>query len=148
MTPFRGDGHPIWGAMAITEPQAGSDAAAIEATADLDPETNEYVINGNKIFCTAGEGASQVEGGFVVERFRDEVPPVLGRKGLPAQSWRFAGVPDRLRVAGAHEVPSLLSQVRKDAALGPWPSPHAAQSDSRRTSRRSPLLRGSTRGCQ
>jgi acyl-CoA dehydrogenase len=66
MTAFRGDGPPIWGAMAITEPQAGSDAAAIEATADLDPETNEYVLNGNKIFCTAGEGASQVEGGFVV----------------------------------------------------------------------------------
>lgn len=61
---FRGDGHPVWGAMAITEPSAGSDAAAIQTTAVLDGE--EWVLNGTKIFCTAGEGASQVEGGFVV----------------------------------------------------------------------------------
>jgi acyl-CoA dehydrogenase len=61
---FREDGPPIWGAMAITEPGAGSDAAAIETTATLDGE--EWVLNGTKIFCTAGEGASQHEGGFVV----------------------------------------------------------------------------------
>jgi acyl-CoA dehydrogenase len=64
---FRAEGgHPIWGAMAITEPGAGSDAAAIQTTAELDPATDEWVLNGTKIFCTAGEGASQVEGGFVV----------------------------------------------------------------------------------
>ncbi|MFK7898111.1 MAG: acyl-CoA dehydrogenase family protein [Myxococcota bacterium] len=67
MSAFREEGgHPIWGAMAITEPQAGSDAAAIETTADLDEETGEWVLNGTKIFCTAGEGASTVDGGFVV----------------------------------------------------------------------------------
>jgi acyl-CoA dehydrogenase len=65
LAPFRAeDGHPIWGAMAITEPQAGSDAAAIQTTARL--EDDEWVLDGTKIFCTAGEGASQVEGGFVV----------------------------------------------------------------------------------
>jgi acyl-CoA dehydrogenase len=64
LAPFRADGHPIWGAMAITEPNAGSDAAAIETTAQLDGD--EWVLNGTKIFCTAGEGASQVPGGFVV----------------------------------------------------------------------------------
>jgi len=63
---FRSDGHPIWGAMAITEPEAGSDSAAIQTTADFDEATHEWVLNGTKIFCTAGEGASQVEGGFVV----------------------------------------------------------------------------------
>jgi acyl-CoA dehydrogenase len=61
---FRGDGPPCWGAMAITEPGAGSDAAAIETTAELDGD--EWVLNGTKIFCTAGEGASQHPGGFVV----------------------------------------------------------------------------------
>jgi acyl-CoA dehydrogenase len=67
MSAFREEGgHPIWGAMAITEPQAGSDAAAIETTADFDPDTNEWILNGTKIFCTAGEGASQVDGGFIV----------------------------------------------------------------------------------
>jgi acyl-CoA dehydrogenase len=67
MDPFRAEGgHPIWGAMAITEPQAGSDSAAIETTADFDEATNEWILNGIKIFCTAGEGASTVDGGFVV----------------------------------------------------------------------------------
>ncbi len=64
LSPFDQDGPPIWGAMAITEPQAGSDAAAIQTTAELDGD--EWVLNGTKIFCTAGEGASQEPGGFVV----------------------------------------------------------------------------------
>jgi len=66
LSAFREDGHPIWGAMAITEPAAGSDAAGIETTAEFDEATDEWVLNGTKIFCTAGEGASTVEGGFVV----------------------------------------------------------------------------------
>jgi len=64
MTAFKGDGPPVWGAMAITEPGAGSDTAAIQTTAELDGD--EWVLNGTKIFCTNGEGASQFEGGFVV----------------------------------------------------------------------------------
>jgi acyl-CoA dehydrogenase len=66
LSPFREPGHPIWGAMAITEASAGSDSAAIQTTADFDEATHEWVLNGTKIFCTAGEGASTVEGGFVV----------------------------------------------------------------------------------
>jgi len=66
LSSFRGPGQPIWGAMAITEPSAGSDSAAIETTADFDEASGEWVLNGTKIFCTAGQGASQVEGGFVV----------------------------------------------------------------------------------
>ncbi|CAM9336408.1 unnamed protein product [Discosporangium mesarthrocarpum] len=67
MSAFREEGgHPIWGAMAITEPNAGSDSAAIETTADFDEATDEYILNGTKIFCTAGEGAATVDGGFVV----------------------------------------------------------------------------------
>ena len=64
LTPFRGDGPPVWGAMAITEPGAGSDTAAIQTSAEL--EGDEYVLNGTKIFCTSGEAASQYDGGFVV----------------------------------------------------------------------------------
>ncbi len=67
LSPFRAEGgHPIWGAMAITEPNAGSDSAAIETTADYDEATDEYILNGNKIFCTAGEGAATTDGGLVV----------------------------------------------------------------------------------
>jgi acyl-CoA dehydrogenase len=61
---FQGDGPPAWGAMAITEPGAGSDSAAIQTTATLDGD--EYVLNGTKIFCTGGEGATTAPDGFVV----------------------------------------------------------------------------------
>jgi acyl-CoA dehydrogenase len=64
LTPFQGDGPPVWGAMAITESGAGSDTAAIQTTATLDGDV--YVLNGTKIFCTAGETASQEQGSFVV----------------------------------------------------------------------------------
>ena len=44
-----------WAAMAITEPEAGSDSAAIRTTARLDGD--EYVLNGEKIYVTSGERA-------------------------------------------------------------------------------------------
>jgi acyl-CoA dehydrogenase len=47
-----------WAAMAITEPEAGSDSAAIRTTARLDGD--EWVLNGEKIFVTAGERAKCV----------------------------------------------------------------------------------------
>jgi acyl-CoA dehydrogenase len=49
-----------WAAMAITEPEAGSDSAAIRTTAVLDEETGEYVLNGEKIFVTSGDRAELV----------------------------------------------------------------------------------------
>src|SRR5436305_13509387 len=49
-----------WAAMAITEPDAGSDSAAIRTTAKLDEETGEYGLNGEKIFVTAGDRADLV----------------------------------------------------------------------------------------
>jgi acyl-CoA dehydrogenase len=47
-----------WAAMAITEPEAGSDSAAIRTTARL--EGDEYVLNGEKIYVTSGERAELV----------------------------------------------------------------------------------------
>jgi acyl-CoA dehydrogenase len=47
-----------WAAMAITEPEAGSDSAAIRTTAQLDGE--EYVLNGEKIFVTSGDRAELI----------------------------------------------------------------------------------------
>ncbi len=49
-----------WAAMAITEPEAGSDSASIRTTAVLDEATGEYVLNGEKIYVTAGERAELV----------------------------------------------------------------------------------------
>jgi len=47
-----------WAAMAITEPEAGSDSASIRTTAELDGD--EYVLNGEKIYVTSGERADLV----------------------------------------------------------------------------------------
>jgi acyl-CoA dehydrogenase len=47
-----------WAAMAITEPEAGSDSAAIRTTAVLDGD--EYVLDGEKIYVTAGERADLI----------------------------------------------------------------------------------------
>jgi len=60
------EGEPKWGAMAITEAGAGSDTAAIQCTATLDPETNEWILNGEKIFVTSGLMAGQESDGIVV----------------------------------------------------------------------------------
>jgi acyl-CoA dehydrogenase len=49
-----------WAAMAITEPEAGSDSAAIRTTAKWDEDEQEYVLNGEKIFVTSGERAELV----------------------------------------------------------------------------------------
>ncbi|MGB1012979.1 MAG: acyl-CoA dehydrogenase family protein [Nannocystaceae bacterium] len=51
---FRGK----WAAMAITEPGAGSDSAAIKTTAVLDGD--QWVLNGEKIFVTCGERADVI----------------------------------------------------------------------------------------
>lgn len=47
-----------WAAMAITEPDCGSDSAAIRTTAVKDGD--DYIINGEKIFVTSGERAGAV----------------------------------------------------------------------------------------
>ncbi len=58
--------EPVFDAMAMTEPQAGSDTSAIRATAVLDEKTNEWILNGEKIFVTAGNKALVDSKGFIV----------------------------------------------------------------------------------
>jgi acyl-CoA dehydrogenase len=58
------EGDPKWGAMAITEANAGSDTAAITTTAVRDGD--EWVLNGEKIFVTSGKMACQESDGWVV----------------------------------------------------------------------------------
>ena len=57
---------PAWGAMAMTEPGAGSDTSSISTTAVLDETSNEWVLNGEKIFCTNGKLALDESNGLVV----------------------------------------------------------------------------------
>ncbi|GAA4819253.1 acyl-CoA dehydrogenase family protein [Tomitella cavernea] len=48
----------VWASMAITEPGFGSDSAAVTTTAELDGD--EWVLNGEKIFVTAGERSTHI----------------------------------------------------------------------------------------
>ncbi len=71
---------PVFTAMAITEADAGSDNSAIKTRAVLDKETNEWVLNGEKIFVTAGHKAMvDTEGYTVVWATLD---PEAGRAGI------------------------------------------------------------------
>jgi len=56
----RGD---VWGSMDITEPNAGSDMAALRATATQD-EAGQWRVRGQKIFITSGHGKHH----FVIAR--------------------------------------------------------------------------------
>jgi acyl-CoA dehydrogenase len=71
---------PAFGAMAMTEPQAGSDTSAIRTRATLDPETNEWILNGEKIFVTAGKKALEDTDGLVV--IWATIDPEAGRAGM------------------------------------------------------------------
>lgn len=72
--------RPIWGAMAITEPDAGSDNSSMRTTAVLDTESNEWIINGEKIFITSGSLALEESDGFCV--VWATVDPEAGRRGI------------------------------------------------------------------
>jgi len=74
------EGAPKWAGMAITEPGAGSDSAAITTTATRDGD--EWVINGTKIFCTSGHRALEKSEGFVV--VWATVGKAAGRAGIKA----------------------------------------------------------------
>ena len=73
---------PAFDAMAMTEPQAGSDTSAIRATAVLDEDTQEWILNGEKIFVTAGHKAMIDSDGFTV--VWASIDPSAGRAGMRA----------------------------------------------------------------
>ena len=72
-----------WAAMAITEPDTGSDSANIRTTAVLDGD--EYVLNGEKIFVTAGERADCVVEWATLDRTkgRAAIKSFVVEKGTP-----------------------------------------------------------------
>jgi len=77
---------PTFAAMCMTEPGAGSDTSAIRARAILDEKTNEWIINGEKIFVTAGDKSfteyEKLGKGFIV--VWASIDPSAGRAGMRA----------------------------------------------------------------
>lgn len=75
-----------WAAMAITEPGAGSDSAAIRTTATEDGD--HYIINGEKIFVTAGDRADAVVVWASLDRSlgRAAIKSFVVEKGTPGMN--------------------------------------------------------------
>jgi acyl-CoA dehydrogenase len=77
---------PAFAAMCMTEPGAGSDTSAIRTRAVLDEKTNEWVINGEKIFVTSGDKAftqyEKLGKGYIV--VWASIDPSAGRAGMRA----------------------------------------------------------------
>ncbi|MBT3322449.1 MAG: acyl-CoA dehydrogenase [Anaerolineae bacterium] len=80
---FMGE-KPTFAAMCMTEADAGSDTSKIRANAVLDEESNEWVLNGEKIFVTAGDKAlteyEESGQGFIV--VWATIDPEAGRAGM------------------------------------------------------------------
>jgi acyl-CoA dehydrogenase len=72
-------------AMAITEPGCGSDPSLVQTTAVLDEETDEWIINGEKIFVTTGCRAEGVVLWATLDRSagRAGIKSFLVEKGTP-----------------------------------------------------------------
>lgn len=58
-------------AFALTEPNVGSDPAKMETTASFEETTGEYVVNGEKLWCTNGVKAGVI---IVMARMADSTP--------------------------------------------------------------------------
>ena len=78
-----------WGdlllSMAITEPGCGSDPSRVSTTATLDEETNEWILNGEKIFVTTGIRATGVVLWATIDKSagRAGIKSFLVEKGTP-----------------------------------------------------------------
>jgi butyryl-CoA dehydrogenase len=106
------------GAFALTEPGAGTDAAAGRTTAVLDGD--EYVLNGSKIFITNGGYA----GIYIVTAMTD---PAAGTRGISAfivekdaPGFTVGEKEHKMGIKASSTTPLYLSDCRvpKDALLG------------------------------
>ena len=114
------EGDPKWGAMAMTEPQAGSDTSNIQTTATFDPATNEWVLNGQKIFCTSGKLALDESDGLVVvwatvdkNAGRAGMKPFVVESGTPGAI--IAKVEEKLGIRASDTAAIILDNCRVPA---------------------------------
>jgi acyl-CoA dehydrogenase len=75
-----------WAAMAITEPGAGSDSGSIRTTATKDGD--DYIINGEKIYITAGERADAIVVWATLDRSKGKaaIKSFVVEKGTPGMT--------------------------------------------------------------
>jgi acyl-CoA dehydrogenase len=107
-----------WAAMAITEPDCGSDSAAIRTTAV--PDGDEYVLNGEKIFVTSGERADAVVVWATLDRAkgRAAIKSFVVEKGTPG--FELVRLEHKLGIRASDTAHLRLENVRvpKENLLG------------------------------
>ncbi len=107
-----------WASMAITEPEAGSDSAAIRTTARLDGD--HWVLNGQKIFVTAGErcDAVVVWASLDPSRGRAAIKSFVVEKGTPGM--QMVGLEKKLGIRASDTATIMFTDCRipKDNILG------------------------------
>ncbi|QYB03698.1 acyl-CoA dehydrogenase family protein [Rhodococcus sp. USK10] len=108
----------VWASMAITEPGFGSDSAAVTTTAVLDGD--EYVLNGEKIFVTAGERSTHIVVWATVDKTkgRAAIKSFVVPRDAPGLS--VARLEHKLGVKASDTAVLLLQDCRipKDNLLG------------------------------
>lgn len=115
------DEKPTFAAMCMTEADAGSDTSKIRTTAVLDEATNEWVLNGEKIFVTAGDKSlteyEQAGKGFVV--VWASIDPEAGRAGMRSfvveagtPGIKVAKMEHKLGIRASDTVTLVLQDVR------------------------------------
>jgi len=104
---LNGEGIAAW---ALTEPNAGSDAAATQTTAVLDG--NEWIINGTKQFITSGDIAEVVT-------VMTKTDKTQGAKGISAfivekdtPGFKVGQLEDKLGVRGSHTAELIFKDCR------------------------------------
>lgn len=125
LTRFAEGDKPVFGAMAMTEPGAGSDTSAIRTTADFDEETNEWVLNGEKIFCTSGGLALNESNGLVVvwatvsrEAGRAGMKPFVVEAGTPGVKVVKAEMKHGIRASDTVAISFQNARIPADNILG------------------------------
>jgi acyl-CoA dehydrogenase len=107
-----------WAAMAITEPEAGSDTASINTTAELDGD--EWVLNGEKIFVTAAERSEAVVVWATIDKAagRGGIKSFVIEKGSPG--FKLDHLEKKLGIRASDTGAFVLNNCRipKDNILG------------------------------
>ncbi|WP_022977278.1 acyl-CoA dehydrogenase family protein [Nevskia ramosa] len=99
-----------WAAMAITEPGCGSDSAAIRTTAVKDGD--DYILNGEKIYVTAGDRAELVVVWATLDRNigRAAIKSFVVEKGTPG--FELVRLEHKLGIRASDTAAFVLKDVR------------------------------------
>ena len=108
----------LYCAMAITEPGCGSDSAAVQTTAVLDGD--EWVINGEKIFATAGDRGNAVVVWATLDKSKGKaaIKSFVVEHGTPGMTVVRCEDKMGLRVSDTAAITFTDCRIPKDNILG------------------------------